>query len=266
MVLKGPALACRHYRDLGVRPMYDVDVLVRPERARAAAEALLQAGWRQLLPTDFDLLLVATHSTAFKDQLDRTIDLHWYAMWSPAVEDDFWSAAEPLEVGGIRTLAQCPADQLLHVCVHGRWSDGMPLRWVPDAFAVIRSTPDLDWDRVLDRARARALSLPLRESLRYLHDRFGAAIPAFVLHSLDRTHCGVLECADNRTWQAPASKLRETLLMLERYRRQRPLPAGATREANLWRYFRAWASMMLGLQNRVGLMPALVRAMLPKRI
>ena len=53
-------------------------------------------------------------------------------------------------------------------------------------------------------------------------------IPASVLKSLDRTRCGVLERAANRAWHAPPSRLRETWLMLERYRRQRPLPAGAT--------------------------------------
>ena len=43
--------------------MYDVDILVRPEQARAGAEALLDAGWRQFLPNNLDLLLVVTHGT-----------------------------------------------------------------------------------------------------------------------------------------------------------------------------------------------------------
>jgi SAM-dependent methyltransferase len=263
MILKGAALAYRHYRDLGARPMYDVDVLVRPDRARAAAEALLDAGWTQCLPTDLDLLLVACWGTAFNDRMDNAVDLHWYAMWSPAIEDDFWLAAEPLEVAGVPTLAQCPADQLLQVCVHGIWSDGMRLRWVPDALAVIRSTPDLDWDRLISGARSRALTLPLHEALRYLRGRFGTAVPASVLKSLDRHHCDVFERATHRAWHAPPTRLRHTWLMIERYRRQRPLPAGATHEANLRRYFRAWASMMLGLQDTVDLTPALVRHLLP---
>jgi hypothetical protein len=263
MVLKGAALAHRHYRDLGARPMADVDVLVRPERAHDAAAALLEAGWRQFAPTELNLMLPVTHGTAFKDDADMTIDLHWYAMWSPAIEDDFWSSAEPLKVVGVPTLAQCPADQLLQVCVHGLWSYGLRLRWVPDAFAVMRSTPDLDWDRVIDRARARAVTLPLKETLRYLHNRFGARIPASVLGSLDRTRSSVLERAANRAWHGPPTKPRQIWLMLERYRRQRPLPNGATREPNLWRYFRAYARTQLGLKKSVALTPALVRSLVP---
>jgi hypothetical protein len=264
MVLKGAALAPSYYQDLGVRPMEDVDVLVRPEQASAAAEALLNAGWAHELQTDLDLVLVATHGTGFEDGTRGQIDLHWYAMWSPAIEDDFWSAAEPLDVGGVTTLAQCPADQLLQVCVHGSWSDSHYLRWVPDALAVIRSSPELDWSRLLDRACSRAVTLPLRETLRYLHDCFDAGIPTFVLESLARHRAGVFERAANRAWHAPPTRLRHTWLMLERYRRQRPLPAGNTHEGNLWRYFRAWATMMLGLQNSVDLTPALLRALIPR--
>ena len=263
MVLKGAALAHRHYRDLGTRPMYDVDILVRPERALAAAEALQDSGWSQFVPTGVDLLLPVTQGTAFKDATDMTIDLHWYAMWSPAVEDDFWSAAESLNVVGVPTLVQCPADQLLQVCVHGLWSYGHRLRWVPDAFAVLRSSPDLDWHRLLDRARARRLILPLNETLRYLHDRFGAAIPASVLDSLDRGPSSVLERAANRAWHGPPTKPRQIWLMLERYRRQQSLPEGVTRERNVWRYFRAYARMQLGLENGVALTPALARSLLP---
>ena len=131
---------------------------------------------------------------------------------------------------------------------------------------MIRSAPDLDWHRVLDRARSRALILPVRESLHYLSERFGAAIPRFVLECLDRHQCGVFERAANRAWHAAPTRRRQIWLMLERYRRQRQLPAGAARDANFWRYFRAYASMWLGLRDTRDLTPALFRALLPKAI
>jgi hypothetical protein len=264
MVLKGAALAGLHYRDLGARPMYDVDILVRPDRARAAAQALLVAGWTQPLPLDLKVLLAVTHGTAFQTPTETTIDLHWYALWSPATDDDFWSAAESVDVAGVRTFAQCPADQLLQVCVHGAWAHPPPVRWVADAFTVIRSTPDLDWDRVLERAQARTVTLPLREALHYLQERFGAPVPESILEHLDRIRCGVLERAVNRAWHAPPSKVRTTGLLLERYRRQRPLPPGPTREASLWRYVRACATMALQLGSHTPLTRAVVRAVLPE--
>ena len=109
MVLKGAALAERHYRDVGLRLMYDVDVLVHADRARDAASVLGRHGWRQLVAVELEDLLPVTQGTLFLDEMNDGIDLHWHTMWSPAREDDFWSAAEPLVVGGTPTLCPCPA-------------------------------------------------------------------------------------------------------------------------------------------------------------
>jgi hypothetical protein len=46
-VLKGMHTARRYYSDPGVRPMSDIDLLVRPEFRRAAERALERAGWRR---------------------------------------------------------------------------------------------------------------------------------------------------------------------------------------------------------------------------
>lgn len=262
MVLKGAALALRHYGDLGVRPMLDVDVLVEPRRVRQAVAALTEAGWSSFLPTELDVLLPVTHGTLYQDRSRVGIDLHWYAMWSPAVEDDFWSAAEPLELGEAPTLAQAPADQLLQVCVHGIWSDGQRVRWVADAITVMRSSPDLDWDRVIERARARALTLPLREALAYLDRRFDAPVPSAVLRTLDSRPTGVFERAGHRAWAAPPGRIRLVRLALERYRRQRSLPAGPTRARGVWSYMRLYATMILELEPGSRLAPALLRRLL----
>jgi Uncharacterised nucleotidyltransferase len=263
MVLKGAALAHRYYKDLGVRLMYDVDILVRPQSARLAAEVLLSSGWTQLLPLDLDVLLPVSHGTMFRDG-KHGVDLHWYATWAPASEDDFWSAAEPIEIGEARTLAQCPADQLLHMCVHGIWTDGVPIRWVADAVTIIHSEPALDWDRLVDRGRARAVSLPLRDALTYLRNTFEAPVPGDVLRSLNRAPAGLLERVGHRAWQAPPTRLRMAWLAVERYRRQRPLPPGPAHERSLYHYLRAWLTMTMGLQAGAPLTPALARRLLPR--
>ena len=45
MILKGAALALLHYRDLGLRSLGDVDVLVRPHDVRRAVDVLTGRGW-----------------------------------------------------------------------------------------------------------------------------------------------------------------------------------------------------------------------------
>ena len=258
MVLKGAALAERHYRDLGARLMYDVDVLVRAERAHEAASVLQRHGWRPLLPIELDDLMPVIQGTLFMDEMDDGIDLHWHAMWAPANEDDFWSAAEPTMVGGTPTQCPCPADQLLHVCVHGVWSDGLPLRWVPDAMTLMRSAPGLDWDRVVDRARARSLTLPMIDALRYLREAFDARVPSDALQSLARTRRGLRERLGHSAWGFRSTKLRTAVLVWERYRRQKALPSGPTRLPRFRPYLRRWAAMMWGTRSDRELVRAIV--------
>lgn len=262
MVLKGAPLAQRYYRDVGARPMYDVDVLVPPDSARAAIESLTRSGWIQFWPAPPELLLPVTHGTLLKDEPDTGVDLHWYSMWTPVLEQDLWAAAEPIEVAGAATLAPCPADELLLACVHGIWSDGRPVRWVADALAVLRSSPELDWDRVLRRARAGAVTLPLALALEYLAEHFDAGVPRDVLAELERMRAPAIDRLTHRAWRGRPSKRRLVALALARYRRLRRLPPGPTREPSLRRYLRVWlrVTMQLDASQRLG--PALLSSAL----
>ena len=246
MALKGAALVDRHYRDAGVRLMYDVDVLVRPEAARLAAAALERGGWRQYLAADLDDLVAVAQGTRFDDPSGVGLDLHWHALWSPGPDDELWAAAEPATVGGVGTLRACPADQLLHVCVHGIWSEGERVRWVPDAATVLRTSPDLDWGRLVRRARAGALTLPLADALCYLQGLLGPLVPADALSALRRSRTGPAERAGHVAWRIRAPRVRLALLTLERYRRQRRLAPAITRERSLAAYLRRWATVMWG--------------------
>jgi hypothetical protein len=264
MVLKGAALAQQYYGDIGVRVMSDVDVLVRAEHAHEAAAVLSSSGWRRTVRSDLAAILPVINGTRFVEEGEGGLDLHWHALWSPAVEDDFWQAARSVEVGGAATLAQCPADQLLHTCVHGIWSDGHRIRWVADAVTLLRSEPDLDWDRVVERGRARSLTLPLAQALAYLRSGFGCPVPDGVLRCLEGTPRGIAERAGHRAWLSRPTRRRTVWLAWEHYRRQRKLPDGPTRRASLPEYLRCHAGATWELEPHRPLFPEIVRRLLPR--
>ncbi len=191
MVLKGAAVTLLHYRDHGLRPMQDLDVLVRPEAAPAAVALLERLGWKPLRPLPEGRrasFFRTVHSISFADAAGRECDLHWHVLTEccyPHADDDFWEASAPLDVHGAQTRALCPADQLLHVCVHGaRWNAIAPIRWVADAMVILRTSPGLDWRRLVAQARQRCIVLPLRETLRYLRDFLSAPLPAGAMEEL----------------------------------------------------------------------------------
>ncbi len=78
MLLKGAALTLLHYRDYGLRPMEDVDVLVRAEQWQPAIAALTDLGWRPRVPVTARRV-AASHAMEFVGTADQRIDLRWIA-------------------------------------------------------------------------------------------------------------------------------------------------------------------------------------------
>jgi hypothetical protein len=232
LVTKGASLAILSYGDVGVRPMDDVDVLVPIERTAEAIEALSAAGWAP----DHDDPPAWTqvhHSLGFAGADAGNVDLHWFALWQPARDDELWRASVPLELGGATSRAPCPADQLLLACVHGTpWSPLPPFRWIADAVTVIRSAGEqLDWDRLVAEAHRRRLTVATAAALGYLRDEFGAAVPQPALAHLQAAPASRHERAAFRAAGRPDSPLRTLRMAWDRYRRLRDLDTGAPRPA-----------------------------------
>jgi hypothetical protein len=206
MVLKGAALVMGGYLKSDERTMNDFDLLVRPEHLRASLALLERLGWKpsdegpQRQPTFLPNYVKFWHSHGFRDRGGRHLDLHWHVLHQccyEAADDAFWGASLPLEWQGVSTRMLGPADQLLHLCVHGMYgqqSEGVAvLRWVPDAIAVIRRHADaegtgadvgVDWQRLVEQSRARRLIMPVRAALEFLADLPGTVVPNSVLLSL----------------------------------------------------------------------------------
>ena len=154
MALKGAALIDGIYGESGARPMDDVDLMVPRRSATKALLILGEAGWSS--PThrsgDFRRALRIVHGVALVRANGLPIDLHWRLLdESNAGDATFWEAAEPLPFGDSSVLRLCPADQLLHLSVHGiRWDPVPPIRWAADIYLLLeRRGADVDWERLV---------------------------------------------------------------------------------------------------------------------
>jgi len=192
IVLKGAALALLYYKDVGLRPMNDFDVMV-PERQRSEAMAVMRdLGWRPMprspeALTEGYLSIVNGHG--FEHASGRECDLHWHLLpecCQTGADDDFWEKAEPFEICRILTRSLAPADQLLHVCVHGvEWNPVPPLRWIVDSLMILKSA-NIDWNRLLAQAQKCRLVFQLKVTMNYLCAKFRAPVPAEILGSIQQ--------------------------------------------------------------------------------
>lgn len=168
LTLKGMSLAHTVYPDPGLRPMADIDLLVRPAERAAALEALRALGYRT--PGAAADRLGASRSFAELVRDGTLIDLHWhiarYLRFEGVVQvdhDGLWRRARPLVTPAGRSLALCPEDLLLHLVLHlTLGSDFGRVLWYADLDAVVRRfAAELDWERVVAEAgrwRIRALA------------------------------------------------------------------------------------------------------------
>jgi len=200
VLLKGCPLALGYYADAGARPMNDIDLLVEPGDALAAARVLAGLGWRaDKAATLSESTLAHAHAHGFqKDPGTAELDLHWHVLHfcqDEEVTRRFRDAAVPMQLNRVATRTLCSADQLLCVCIHGlMWNDVPPMRWIVDALLVLRSSEQpVDWQRLLEMARACRGSLSVHAALSYLRERFDAPVPDFVLAELERTPTTRLE-------------------------------------------------------------------------
>ena len=201
IVLKGAAAANLHYRDSGVRPMGDIDLLVPLHMAAYAVAHLEKCGWRSNRKHVKDLIRYQHSVTLEKD--GAAVDLHWQ-VFRECIEGDagdgFWSRSVPLEFLGAQARALGAGDALLHTIVHGmRWREEPTIRWIPDALAILHSSgAAIDWHAVREEARSRQLLLRFVRGLDYLRRVFGAPVPDHVFEQLARTPASPLEQLEYR--------------------------------------------------------------------
>lgn len=190
VALKGVALLAGTYRDAGLRPMADTDLLVSWEQAKEVAAELRAEGWRpQWDHLEWDQMQPNLQCSFGWQRGTEQIDLHWHVLHGCPRNDvtrEMMGRASSLQLDGVETLQLCPEDMLVHVCTHGAlYSRQAPIRWLADATWILRQhAQDFDWARVLTMGRRCGGMLALKEGLAYAAAELRLPVPADVLTEL----------------------------------------------------------------------------------
>lgn len=125
IVLKGAALAKKLYSQIGLRPMKDIDILVRQPDVSEARSILDTLGFEgpdsQTLE---DLFINHHHHIAPRLHRDTgaKIDLHWQLARPDRLHEldmeVMWANTHEVSLVGVPCRELDPIDQLIHLCVH----------------------------------------------------------------------------------------------------------------------------------------------------
>jgi hypothetical protein len=192
MLLKGFVMIVHYYRDAGLRPVADFDLMVPLDKAEVAAETLSRGGWRLHEPAydTFNSVRPCSHAAFFTNQCQAIIDLHWHLFLDdrrPGADDEHWQYARVIETHGLTVKIPSSTDLFFHICAHGAWGRPSPIRWVADSVTLLRYAGDeVDWPRFVAQARERWFSLPLLAATSYLREEFGAPVPIETIRALSQ--------------------------------------------------------------------------------
>lgn len=187
MIVKDASVALTAYPELRLRPISEVEVLVRYANVAAATRALEDAGWQRSIATRRPEIALGSNSGLRFASAAPTgaVVLRAHPMTGAVVGgvsnqiiDDLWDGAVAASVEDVPSCAPSPADELVYTCisgVSGRW--WRTIQWVADATMILRRDGAIDWPRLLRMAEDQGLIPPLRDAFTYLTRLLDAPIP-----------------------------------------------------------------------------------------
>ncbi len=152
VVLKGAFLASGVYDDPALRPMADVDLLVRVGDLGRTEDVLRALGYAPSYEPGADReALRHHHLPRFVKPGAFPVEVHWTPLGhsiAPSLQlEPLWRAARTAKVAGTEVLVLSPEYLLHHLCMHAAAHRfRLSLLHLHDVALVVRRHPGLDWD------------------------------------------------------------------------------------------------------------------------
>ncbi len=184
IALKGTHLANLVYRDPALRPMSDIDVLVREGDADQTFASLLDIGYRQC---SMEAIKDHHHMPGLLSPSGIRVEIHTgihrHSLPYAIVLAGTWDRAMPAEFAGAECLVLAPEDLLLHLCVHAASHNfDCELRHLWDFREVIETYRDsIDTGVFIARAREWKVEKAAYVTLRLAEDLLSLKFPEGLL-------------------------------------------------------------------------------------
>ncbi|MBN1355343.1 nucleotidyltransferase family protein [bacterium] len=190
IVLKGAHLAECVYRNIALRPMVDLDLLIRPADLDPVGSLLSQLGFQSnkhythhRKPTRPVTYLHAEHGGICElhltiESADSGFRIDLDAIWSRAARET---------IAGAETLVLSPEDLLVHLSLHFAYHHRLHsgLKSLSDISESIRHYgTDIDWNQLHRRATEWNIGKPVFLTLHLARDLIGAEVPEGILRDL----------------------------------------------------------------------------------
>ena len=189
LALKGAHLADSVYKNRALRPMGDIDLLIRRRDLERSVSVLGKIGFNPSKKFFIDdEISVHRDIPALHNREGIVLEIHWNLMDpdSPVtiMPEELWERAEHKNVDSMDLLVLSPEDLLIHVCIHAslhhRFASGL-LHLCDIAEILSNYGTALDWGKIYSIAKKWNATRSLYLSLLLTKNLLGAGVPEAVL-------------------------------------------------------------------------------------
>lgn len=212
MALKGAALLEAIYGDIGLRPMGDIDLLIKKNELHRIDKNLKKLGFSPLCNwLDYsDYIDIPTfqytnsvHYIKGQGEMPVVLDLHWHIIgttvpiysYGPIDVERLWQGARQATIAGVRTSILAPHHLLIHLSEHMlRHSYDRSILFC-DIFEAINcySNNGLDWESLIQDTVEFNLNKPGYYGLYFTSRFLDEEMPEDVLARLKPSHLSYVE-------------------------------------------------------------------------
>lgn len=204
IMLKGAALLENIYQDIGLRPMDDIDILIRKEQFQEIDKCLRELGyfspdnWSDYMDISPSQYLNSILYIKGQGKISIILHLHWHIIntivpvysYGTIDMDRFWKEARQVTIAGVKSLVMAPHHLLIHLSEHILKHSYDRSILFCDIFEVINcySNNGLDWELLIQDTVEFNLNKPVYYGLYFTSKFLDAEIPESVLVRLKPAH------------------------------------------------------------------------------
>jgi hypothetical protein len=188
IVLKGGCLLSVLYSDFGLRPLGDIDILVRKTDLDRVLDLLAREEWA--IPNEKQVRFWKRHFyhlfVTSRDSFSAVLEIHWdlEKEHRHSIQlEELWERSVIFHLEGESFRRLSNEDLIIHLMIHLAHHYYNPrLIWVWDIRSLAEAA-SIDWNRVLARAERWRLRVPVSYTLDYVEKVFPGAIPQNILEA-----------------------------------------------------------------------------------
>lgn len=195
IILKGAALLDTIYRDISLRPMSDLDILVRPEDIGRAEALVLELDYTYLVkPDDGPADQQNRHlSNLGHRKKGIFLEVHRHIVNTDDAFhfdiSDFWARARPVRKAKAEALVFSPEDLLIHLSIKflsdRRYQSNAAVSQLCDIAEMINHYADsLDWELIVKTSREKGFAAGLYSVLYACQRILGTPVPTAVMQGI----------------------------------------------------------------------------------